>query len=44
MQHCNACGSGKAKYSLGIATVIAVTKSGTGLAASASLPFYIPYR
>lgn len=44
MQHCSACGSGKAKYSLGIAAVIAVTKSGTGLAASVSLPFFVPYR
>lgn len=39
MQYSNASGIGKAKYSLGIAAVIAVTKSGTGLA-SVSLPFH----
>lgn len=44
IQHCNACGSGKAKYSLGIAAVIAVTKSGMGLSASVSLPFRVSYR
>lgn len=37
MQHCNACGSQKAKYSLGIAAVIAVTKSSMGLAVSLCL-------